>query len=107
MKLVMKLLKDVKMFCIKVDYFMWDEVMDRECTAPHYLSIDTETKNKQGECMNLIIFREEINPDLRVFDTRKEAAEYIKTRMENPCFCENVRIVEVKYNFETNKWEEI
>ena len=102
----MKLLKDVELYCIKVDYFMWSEEKG-DYTEPCYLSIDTEIKKKDGNPANLIIFKEDITPYLRVFDTEKEAKEYIQSRISNPCYCENPRVVKVKYNFESKEWEEI
>lgn len=102
----MKLLKDVCLYAIKVDYFMWDSKTDEEYTQPTYLSIDTKTKRKDGTSANIIIFEEEITPHLRVFDTEKEAKEYMDSRIDNPCYCENPRVIKVKYNFENNEWEE-
>ena len=60
----MKLLRDVELFCIKVDYLMWSEEKG-EYTEPVYLSIDTETMRKDGTCVNLIFFEEKITPRLR------------------------------------------
>jgi hypothetical protein len=103
----MKLLKDVIMYAIKVDYFMWNAETEEEYTEPLYLSIDTETKDKKGKCVNLIIFREEITDNLRVFNTLKQANEYMETRLASPCcFCENERVIKIKYDFENNRWEE-
>ena len=102
----MKLLKDIIMYAIKVDYFMWNDVTNEEYTMPHYLCIDTETKNKKGECMNLLIFKEEINSDLRVFDTLKEAKEYLNEKVKGSFCYNNERVIKITYNFETNRWEE-
>ena len=101
----MKLLGDT-MYCIKVDYYMWSEDKG-EYTEPTYLTIDTETKDIEGKPSNLIIFKNEITPNLRVFDKHKEAVEYMLSRISNPCYCENQRVVAIRYNFETNAWEEI
>jgi hypothetical protein len=102
----MKLLKDVNLYGIKVDYFMWSEEKG-EYIQPSYLAIDTETKRKDGTCANIIIFKDDINvPNLRVFDTEKEAQEYMKSRINNPCYCENQRVIKIKYDFENGKWEE-
>ena len=106
MKNGMKLLRDTKLYCIKVDYFMWSEEKG-DYTEPLYLSIDTETKAKDGTPVNLITFEEEITPHLRVFDTEKEAKEYISTRIGIACYCENPRVVKIKFSSETKKWEEI
>lgn len=100
----MKLLGDVK-YCIKVDYFMWSEEKG-EYKEPVYLTIDTETKRKDGTNANIIIFKEDITPNLRVFDTHKEAVEYMLSRISNPCYCDNQRVVKIKYDFENEKWEE-
>lgn len=105
MKTQMKLLGDVR-YCIKVDYFMWDSETDKDYTQPCYLSIDTETKTKDGTPCNLIIFKEEITSNLRVFDDHKEAIEYMLSHISNPCYCENPRVIKIKYNFKTREWEE-
>ena len=102
----MKLLKNVELYCIKTDYLMWSEEKG-EYTEPVYLSIDTETKKKDGTCANLIIFEEKITPHLRVFDSEIVAKRYIDSHITNPCYCENPRVVKVKYNFESKEWEEI
>jgi hypothetical protein len=101
----MKLLRDVELFCIKVDYFMWSEEKG-DYTEPAYLSIDTETKKKDGTCANIIIFEEKITPHLRVFDKAGDAVTYIVSHINNHCYCENPRVVKIKYNAETNEWEE-
>ena len=94
----MKLLGDVR-YCIKVDYFHWDEEKDEEYTKPLYWCVSEEHL--------IIIFREEIDNRLRVFDTEKEANEYLKSHSTgfNICY-ENPRVVAIKYNFDENKWEE-
>ena len=102
----MKLLGDA-MYCIKVDYFMYDSENDKEYTQPCYLTIDTETKDKNGEPVNLITFSDKITANLRVFNTEIEAGMYRIARLENPCYCENVREVKIAYNFETGRWEEM
>lgn len=105
----MKLLKDLIMYAIKIDYFMWDEKKEEEYTEPHFLTIDTETKDKSGNPLNLLIFKKEITENLRVFNTHKEAVKYIaeKSYLKSPCYGENVRVVKIKYNFNENKWEEV
>ena len=100
----MKLLGDVK-YCIKVDYFMWSEEKG-EYTKPLYLAIDTEIKRKDGTNAYTIMFKEYITKNLRVFDTEKEAQEYIGSRLAKSCCCENQRVIKIKYNFENGKWEE-
>ena len=101
----MKLLGDT-LYGIKVDYFMYDSENDREYTQPCYLTIDTETKDKNGTPLNLITFKEEITSNLRVFNHEMEAGLYRLAHLENPCYCENARVVKIKYNFETKEWEE-
>lgn len=95
----MKLLGDAK-YCIKVDYFHWDGEKDEEYTNPLYWCIDESPAR-------IIIFRESIDDRLRVFDTEEEAQEYLESHTTgfNVCY-ENPRIVQVKYNFEENRWEE-
>lgn len=102
----MKLLRDEFMYCIKVDYFMWSDEKG-EYTEPMYLSIDTETKQKDGTPANFITFSEVITGNLRVFDTERDAEAYMNTRIKNPCYCEKPRVIKIKYNFERNTWEEM
>lgn len=102
----MKLLRDEILYCIKVDYFMWNSKTEEEYTESVYLSIDTETKKKDGTPMNLIIFEESITDHLRVFDTEQEANEYIDRKERNTCCYENGRVIKIKYNCENGKWEE-
>lgn len=102
----MKLLKDVWLYAIKVDYFMYNSETDSEYTQPVYLSIDTETKKKDGTPLNLIIFEEEITDHLRVFDTEREAKKYMKEKCSDSCCFENPRVIKSKYNSEKNTWEE-
>ena len=107
---MMTLLKDVTtLFAIKIDYFMWDEKKEEEYTKPHFLTIDTEIKDKSGNPLNLLIFKKEITANLRVFNTHTEAVKYIaeKPSLKSPCYGENVRVVKIKYNFNENKWEEV
>lgn len=106
----MKLLKDITtLFAIKIDYFMWDEKKEEEYTKPHFLTIDTEIKDKSGNPLNLLIFKKEITENLRVFASDKEAIAYIanKSSLRMPCFGKNVRVIKIKYNFKENKWEEV
>ena len=94
----MKLLKDVCLYAIKVDYLMYNSETDSEYTEPVYLSIDTETKMKDGNPANLIIFEEEITDHLRVFDTEREAKKYMKEKCSDSCCFENPRMIKIKYN---------
>ena len=104
----MLLLADVRKYAIKVNYFMFNSTTNEDYTEPCYLAIDTKTKNKKGECMNLLIFEENLNlPNLRVFDTIKEAVTYKKEHFGGIDFCfEDPRVVSIKYDFEENKWVE-
>ena len=96
----MKLLGDIKMYCIKVGYFMWSEKKG-EHTEPVYLSIDVDYGN-------LICFHEDIRADLRVFDTVAEAEAYIEAHNTgiNVCYA-NPEVVAIKYDFDARKWKEI
>lgn len=101
----MKLLKDACLYCIKVNYYMIDSE-ENEYEEPLYLSIDTEKKRKDGTPANIIIFEETITPHLRVFDTEKEAQEYINQKGVNTCCYEKGRVIKIIYNCENGKWEE-
>jgi hypothetical protein len=102
----MKLLKDTCLYAIKVDYFMWNEETDEEYTKPMYLSINTETKRKDGTPANLIIFKEEITENLRVFDEKSDAVTYMINKSRNACSFENARVIKITYDFETGNWKE-
>ena len=96
----MKLLGDIKMYCIKVDYFMWAEEKG-QYTEPVYLSIDVA----YGK---MICFHEDIRADLRVFDTVAEAEAYIDSHdLRLSVCCENPEVVAIKYDFDAQKWKEI
>lgn len=100
---MMKLLGDVR-YCIKVDYFHWNSETDEEYTLPLYWCIDDSPAH-------IIIFLEEINERLRVFDTEKEANEYLKSHSTglNVSY-ENPRVVAIKMHYNKNEgmyeWEE-
>ena len=98
----MMLLKDLIVYAIKVDYYMWDEKTDSEYTEPHFLTISHPP-------MNVITFNKEIKENLRIFNRYSEAVKYICSHdsLKNPCYGENVRVVKIKYNFENQVWEEI
>lgn len=95
----MKLLKDLVVYVIKVDYFMEDE-NENEYTKPMFLFLNS-LKN--------FYFKEEIEENIRIFYSHKEAVQYIAehSALRTPCYGENVRVVKIKYNFKENKWEEI
>lgn len=101
----MKLLRDVCLYAIMVDYFMIDSKTDEEYTEPLFLSIDTETKKKDETPANIIIFENEITDHLRVFDTKEDAEKYISSHFDkNCCYCENQKVI--KLNLENREWEE-
>jgi hypothetical protein len=102
----MKLLRDEFLFAIKVDYYMWSEEKG-DYTEPVYLSIDTETKRKDGTLAGIIIFETEIKENLRVFDREGDAIYYLEKRGKETCCYTNGRVIKIKYNFESNTWEEI
>lgn len=104
----MKLLEDIAItrYCIKINYYIWDNDRDDVGEVPHYLAIDTKTKDKEGNPMNLLTWKEEITPNLRVFDGFEEAIEYMLSRISNPCYGTNQRVVKIRYNFKKRKWEE-
>lgn len=91
----MKLLDDIKAYAIKVDVYMYSEDSDTEYKEPMYVTIDTETKDKDGNSLNLITFKNNITKNLRVFDDVFEASDYIDKHFKNSCSCENPRVVEI------------
>lgn len=96
----MKLLGN-EIYCIKVDYFMWDSEKDEQYEEPVFLGIDTSTP------ANLLIFDEKITSRLRIFDTETEAKDYLKNHNTGNGICfTNPRVTKIKYNFEKEKWEE-
>jgi len=104
----MKLLSNLELYCIKVDYFMWDEENDKVYTEPMFLAIDTEIKDKKGKPVNIIIFEENITSNLRVFDTVKQAEVYIEKHNKevvSTCY-ENERVVKITYDCEKKEWKE-
>lgn len=102
----MKLLKDITVYAIKVDYYMYDPEIEAEYLEPVYLSIDTEKQDENGNPMNLITFRDSITPNLRIFDTLKEANDYKLRKCSNSHSFENARIVKVKYDHKEEVWKE-
>lgn len=91
----MKLLDDIKAYAIKADVFMYSDATDTEYKETMYVTIDTETRDKDGNSLNLIIFKNNITKNLRVFDDVFEASEYIDKHFSNSCSCVNPRIVEI------------
>lgn len=92
----MFLLKNEYLYAIKADVFCLRG--DEEYTESNYISIDT----REGK--NLLIFTEKINANLRVFDTEREAENYVIDKMCLHNSCDNIRIVKVMYDFEKRKW---
>ena len=104
--MAMKLLKDITVYAIKVDYYMYDPITDNEYLEPVYLSIDTETKDENGNPKNLIMFCDNLTPNLRIFDTLREANDYKLRKCSNSQCFENPRIVKVKYDYKEETWKE-
>lgn len=102
----MKLLKDITVYAIKVDYYMYDTEAEVEYLEPVYLSIDRETKDENGIPLGLIVFRDNITENLRIFDTLKEANDYKLRKCSNSHSFENARIVKVKYDHKEEVWRE-
>ena len=80
---------------IKADYYCWSEEKG-EYTTPCFLYTDRSK-------LKILVFDESIDRDdidLRVFDSEKEAKEYMKKHgwLDKPqCCFENPRIVELGY----------
>ena len=94
----MLLLRSIKIYAIMVDYFMYNARTNTDYTQSVYLTIDMETKDKAGNILKLITFKEEITPNLRIFRDKNEAASYMDEHLKNSCFCENARVVESRYS---------
>lgn len=94
-----KLLKDQRFFAIKCDYFMWSEERG-EYTEPMYWTLDDN---------EIIVMEDDVNCGrLRVFTSRTAVSKYIKTHTTGFDVCmNNVRPVEIYYNFSNKKWEEV
>lgn len=99
----MKLLRDIEFWAIKADYFMWSEERDEEYLEPRFCMVDIRDERQ------LLIFREDPNDErLRIFKTHEAAMDYIASHgLDNSCSMENARPVKVKFNFDTNRWEEM
>ena len=95
-----KLLRDQKFFAIKCDYFMWSKERG-EHTAPYYWCLEGEHQ--------IIVMRKDVNdPDLRVFTSKTAVNKYIKAHTTGVNICmENVRPVEIYYDFNEGKWKEV
>ena len=100
----MKLIKDLELnvFAIMVDYYMFSEETNSEYKEPMYVSIDTDTKDKDGNSLNLITFNKHLTSNTRIFDDVFEAGNYIDSHFKNSCCCENARVVEL--SLEDLKW---
>lgn len=94
-----KLLKEQRFFAIKCDYFMYSEKRG-EYTEPVYWCLDDN---------DVIVMEDDVNSGrLRVFGSRTAVSKYIKTHTAGVNICmENVRPVEIYYNFSERKWKEV
>ena len=94
-----KLLKDQRFFAIKCDYFMFSEERG-EYTEPVYWCLDDN---------EVIVMEDDVNSGrLRVFGSRTAVGKYIKAHTTGVNICmENVRPVEIYYNFSERKWKEV
>lgn len=97
----MTLLKDLTIYAIKVDLYMWDDEKG-EYTEPNFVTISHPP-------MNVLTLEREIKENLRIFNRYSEAVKYICSHesLKNPMFGENTRVVKIRYNFAEQKWEEI
>lgn len=92
----MFLLKDEYVYGIKADVFFVKG--EKEYTKSMYLAIDTSDER------NLLVFKENITGNLRIFDTAREAETYLEERLFLAQNCENIRIVQLMYDFNRRKW---
>ena len=96
----MKLLKHIKFYAIKADYFMYDSETDAEYIAPVYYAIDDSDER------HIINMTDTVNDmNLRIFGTYEEAQEY-SNRHQYPQCMENQRVVEICYDFMDKEWRE-
>ena len=78
-------------YAIQVSYYMYDSEADREYEEWLYLALEGE--------MKIFVFEEDVTEKTKLFDTAKEAGEYIDkhfSKDEQRCSFSTVRIVEVK-----------
>lgn len=99
----MKLLKNVELWCVQADVCIWNETLG-EYTEPAYLTIDTETKDKKGNPVNLLIFEPTITDNLRVFDTKEKAKDYMSTRLKCCTSIDGARVVKITWDCKMNHW---
>lgn len=103
----MLLLNNFKLYAIKADMYVLNpnDENDLDYTEPVYFSIDTETKDKQGNNLNVITLESNLNnPNLRVFMFKACAEEYMANR--NYTNITNIRVISIKYDFEKKEWVE-
>ena len=103
----MLLLENLTLYAIKADMYVSNpnDENDFDYTEPVYFCIDTETKDKSGNVINLITLESYLNnPKLRVFQFKVYAEEYIYNR--NYSNITNMRVITIKYDFQNNKWVE-
>lgn len=103
----MLLLENLTLYAIKADMYVLNpnDENDFDYTEPVYFCIDTETKDKSGNVINLITLESDLNnPKLRVFQFKVYAKEYIYNR--NYSNITNMRVITIKYDFQNNKWVE-
>lgn len=79
-------------YAIQADYWMWSEELG-EHTEPEYLGLEGKYK--------IFVFEEEVTERTKLFDTAKEAGEYVDKhfnpeKRETMVSFDTVRIVEVK-----------
>ena len=73
-------------YAITVNYFMWDDEKEEEYVKKHYLYTKGEHK--------IYVFHEttDAEDDLKTFNTRREAMQYIEAHnLDESCCYENVR----------------
>lgn len=97
----MFLLKDEFVYGIKVDVFFAkgnSAEVNEEYTKSMYLAINIDDDR------NLLVFEENITGNVRVFDTAREAEGYLEERIFLAQNYENIRIVQLMYDFNRRIW---
>lgn len=77
-------------YAIQVSYYMYDSETDKEYEEWLYLALEGKLK--------IFVFEEEINEKTKLFNTAKEAGEYVDKHFradKQRCSYSAVRIVEV------------
>ena len=78
-------------YAIMANYYMYNEETDTEYSQWHYLGLEGKLK--------LFVFDEDITDRTKLFDTAREAGEYLDKHFdpsEPRCSFSHVRIVEVE-----------